>query len=68
MPDEEEPKNEKPQLHSDCITRPACELEGSVPAGSPEAAATPGKSEMAANEPGAHEMAADKRPGPETIM
>lgn len=60
VPNEEEPKQDKPQLHSDCITRPTFELEGSMPAVTDFGSAAVKKSEMAANEPAAHEMAADK--------
>ncbi|KAG5661816.1 hypothetical protein KAF25_004055 [Fusarium avenaceum] len=61
VPNEEEPKQDKPQLHSDCITRPTFELEGSMPAVTDFDSAAVKKSEMAANEPAAHEMDADKK-------
>jgi hypothetical protein len=61
IPNEEEPKQDKPQLHSDCIARPTFELEGSMPAVTDIDSATVRKSEMAANEPAAHEMSADKK-------
>ncbi|CEI66140.1 unnamed protein product [Fusarium venenatum] len=58
---EEEPKENKPQLHSGCITRPRFELEGStlmVPNGTSH---KKDKAEMSANEPEAHEMSTDKK-------
>jgi flagellar biosynthesis/type III secretory pathway M-ring protein FliF/YscJ len=62
VPDEEEHKEDKPQLHSDCANRPTFELEGSVPVVvNIDTAATREKSEMAANEPAAHEMPIGKR-------
>lgn len=59
---EEEPKGDKPQLHSDCIARPKFELEGSALT-LPEANNRSRKeeSEMPANEPAAYEMSADKK-------
>lgn len=61
IPNEEEPKQDKPQLHSDCIARPTFELEGSMPVVKDAHDVVVRKSEMAANEPAAHEMSADKR-------
>ena len=59
---EEEPKEDKAQLHSDCIARPTFELEGSAPTVSKENSSSLNEeSEMPANEPAAHEMSADKR-------
>lgn len=58
---DEEPKVEKAQLHSDCISRPTYELEGSTPF-IPDPISTDG-AEMAANEVAAHEMPTDKKPG-----
>ncbi|KAM5359140.1 hypothetical protein ACJZ2D_014713 [Fusarium nematophilum] len=57
--DGEIPKEDKPQLHSDCVARPTYELEGSTPVvlSSPDPNA---KAEMAANEPAAHEKSAEK--------
>ncbi|RFN54329.1 hypothetical protein FIE12Z_1455 [Fusarium flagelliforme] len=62
MANEEEPKGDKPQLHSDCIARPTFELEGStltLPEGNNRSMKE--ESEMPANEPAAHEMSADKK-------
>ncbi|KAJ4128935.1 hypothetical protein NW768_007460 [Fusarium equiseti] len=60
--DEEEPKEDKAQLHSECIVRPTFELEGSAPTVSKEHNVSLNEeSEMPANEPAAHEMSADKR-------
>ncbi|KAI8656754.1 hypothetical protein NCS56_01280300 [Fusarium sp. Ph1] len=58
---DEEPKVEKAQLHSDCISRPTYELEGSTPF-IPDPI-SPDGAEMAANEVAAHEMPTDKKPG-----
>ncbi|KAH7131450.1 hypothetical protein B0J13DRAFT_562635 [Dactylonectria estremocensis] len=55
-PHQEEPKYEKAQLHSDCISRgPTYELQGSVP---PPSSSTPSPSvaEMTANEVAAQEL------------
>lgn len=60
-PNEEDPKESKPQLHSDCITRPTFELEGSVPIVPDDTVHTKDKAEMSANEPAAHEMSGDKK-------
>ncbi|KAM0200019.1 hypothetical protein ACHAQI_011881 [Fusarium lateritium] len=60
VPNEEEPKQDKPQLHSDCIARPTFELEGSMPPATDVGSGIVKKSEMAANEPAAHEMSTDK--------
>ncbi|KAL2670785.1 hypothetical protein Neosp_014587 [[Neocosmospora] mangrovei] len=58
---DEEPKVEKAQLHSDCISRPTYELEGSTPF-IPDPISSDG-AEMAANEVAAHEMPTDKKLG-----
>ncbi|UPL02330.1 hypothetical protein LCI18_013264 [Fusarium solani-melongenae] len=58
---DEEPKVEKAQLHSDCISRPTYELEGSTPF-IPDPT-SPDGAEMAANEVAAHEMPTDKKLG-----
>ncbi|RBR24505.1 uncharacterized protein FIESC28_02701 [Fusarium coffeatum] len=59
---EEEPKEDKPQLHSDCIVRPTFELEGSAPKVPEEINMSSNEeSEMPANEPAAHEMSADRK-------
>ncbi|KAI8655029.1 hypothetical protein NCS57_01250500 [Fusarium keratoplasticum] len=58
---DEEPKVEKAQLHSDCISRPTYELEGSTPF-IPDPI-PPDGAEMAANEVAAHEMPTDKKLG-----
>lgn len=58
---DEEPKVEKAQLHSDCISRPTYELEGSTPF-IPDPI-SPDGAEMAANEVAAHEMPTDKKLG-----
>jgi len=57
---EEEPKGDKPQLHSDCIARPTFELEGSALT-LPKANNRSRKeeSEMPANKPAAHKISAD---------
>lgn len=60
-PNEEEPDESKPQLHSDCITRPRFELEGSVPTVPDDTDHMKDKAEMSANEPAAHEMSGDKK-------
>ncbi|PCD39264.1 hypothetical protein FGRA07_00535 [Fusarium graminearum] len=60
-PNEEEPKESKPQLHSDCVTRSTFELEGSVPIVPDDTVHTKDKAEMSANEPAAHEMSGDKK-------
>ncbi|KAI1070351.1 hypothetical protein LB507_010376 [Fusarium sp. FIESC RH6] len=61
MDNGEDPKEDKPQLHSDCIARPTFELDGSGPVVR-EGNNMPmkEKSEMPANEPAAHEMSTDK--------
>ncbi|KAJ4317561.1 hypothetical protein N0V84_007306 [Fusarium piperis] len=59
--DQEEPKVEKAQLHSDCISRPTYELEGSTPM-VPDPI-SPDGAEMAANEVAAHEMPTGKKLG-----
>ncbi|RSL77824.1 hypothetical protein CEP51_008735 [Fusarium floridanum] len=58
---DEEPKVEKAQLHSDCVSRPTYELEGSMPF-VPDPISSDG-AEMAANEVAAHEMSTDKKLG-----
>ncbi|KAJ3457521.1 hypothetical protein MRS44_014662 [Fusarium solani] len=58
---DEEPKVEKAQLHSNCISRPTYELEGSTPF-IPDPI-SPDGAEMAANEVVAHEMPTDKKLG-----
>lgn len=60
--DEEEPKEDKAQLHSDCIVRPTFELEGSAPTVPKENNVSLNEeSEIPANEPAAHEMSVDKK-------
>ncbi|KAF5680767.1 hypothetical protein FDENT_8328 [Fusarium denticulatum] len=61
LPDEEEPKEGKAQLHSECISRPTFELEGSAPEAVDDTMRPKDTSEMAANEPAAHEMSTEKR-------
>ncbi|WAO94983.1 Hypothetical protein NCS54_01259000 [Fusarium falciforme] len=63
---DEEPKVEKAQLHSDCISRPTYELEGSTPF-IPDPI-SPDGAEMAANEVAAHEMPTDKKPGERRVQ
>ncbi|RSL43715.1 hypothetical protein CEP53_011579 [Fusarium sp. AF-6] len=58
---DEEPKVEKAQLHSDCVSRPTYELEGSTPFVPDQV--SPDGAEMAANEVAAHEMSTDKKLG-----
>ncbi|KAF4948537.1 hypothetical protein FSARC_13709 [Fusarium sarcochroum] len=58
---DDKPKEEKPQLHSDCISRPTFELEGSMPEGPRPAADAATEAEMAANEVAAHEMSTDQK-------
>lgn len=58
---EEEAKEDKPQLHSDCITSLRFELEGSTPMVPHDNGHEKINAEMAANEPAAHEMSTDKK-------